>query len=393
MKKTLLLMFIHGFKGGDDTFGDKDGFTEQLRAQLAAALPKINVKHLVYPKYETRGDLGDCVSRFRDWLLEKVIDLEVANATPSPTVDPSVRIVLIGHSMGGIVAAETVVGLTSEHPIYSEDGVEKSDNPSTFNGLMFPYVQGVLAFDTPYLGISPGVVAHGAEGHYNTASAAMTQLSGLGTAIWGAKQAASPAQNKAPVAALPAPPVKKEQQQAGWGWGKIAMVAGSAAVAAASAGAAYYNREQITQGLTWATSHLEFVGCLAKGAELQKRVQYMVKLNRELGVGFANLYTRLGKAAGSKEVSVVGTVLGKDRTFCNLPKKGPAGVWNEAVNDMATDETLAHMNMFEAKQNPGYEKLKQDAASLIVQWTTNDWYETSEEPKLAITEAGESATA
>lgn len=32
-------------------------------------LPKINVKVLVYPKYETRGDLGECVSRFRDWYV------------------------------------------------------------------------------------------------------------------------------------------------------------------------------------------------------------------------------------------------------------------------------------------------------------------------------------
>ncbi|KXH69550.1 hypothetical protein CSAL01_10823 [Colletotrichum salicis] len=398
MKKTLLIVFIHGFKGGDDTFGDKEGFTAQLRADLAALLPKINVNVLVYPKYETRGDLGECVSRFRDWLLEKVIDLEVANNTPSPTVDPSVRVVLAGHSMGGIVAAETVIGLTSEKPIYSEDGVEKPEldsSSATFNSLMFPYIQGVIAFDTPYLGISPGVVAHGAEGHYNTANAAMTQLSGLGTALWGAKQATSPSpsRNKAPVAALPAPPAANSSQQGGWGWGKIAMVAGSAAAVAASAGAAYYNREHITQGLSWATSHLEFVGCLAKGAELQKRVQYMVKLNKELDVGFANLYTRLGKAAGSKEVSVVGTVLGRNRTFCNLPKRDNGGMWRQAVNDVAAEETQAHMNMFEPKMNPGYDKLKEDAANLIAQWTRNEWYESSEEDKLAIKEAGESATA
>ncbi|TQN68945.1 hypothetical protein CSHISOI_06516 [Colletotrichum shisoi] len=422
MKKTLLLVFIHGFKGGDDTFGDKDGFTEQLRADVAAALPKINVNVVVYPKYETRGDLGDCVSRFRDWLLEKVIDLEVANGTPSPTVDPSVRVVLAGHSMGGIVAAETVIGLTSDPPIHSgdDDGVENkaaADGPysssssssprsssamPSLNTLMFPYIQGVIAFDTPYLGISPGVVAHGAEGHYNAANAAMTQLSGLGTALWGAKQdgttSPSPSRNKAPVAALPAPPAndtpQQQQQQGAWAkWGKIAMVAGSAAAVAASAGAAYYNREHITQGLSWATSHLEFVGCLAKGAELQARAQRMARLSLELDVGFANLYTRLGKAAGSKEVGVVGTVLGRDRTFCNLPKRGAAGVWEAAVNDAATEETQAHMNMFEAKKNPGYDKLKQDAAGLIAQWTRNEWYETSEEDKPAIKEAGESAAA
>jgi hypothetical protein len=33
-------------------------------------------------------------------LQNKVIDLEVANGTPSPTVDPSVRTILVGHSMG-----------------------------------------------------------------------------------------------------------------------------------------------------------------------------------------------------------------------------------------------------------------------------------------------------
>lgn len=49
--------------------------------------------------------------------------------------------------------------------------------------------------------------------------------------------------------------------------------------------------------------------------------------------------------------------------------------------------------MFEPKMNPGYDKLKEDAATLIAQWTRNEWYESSEEDKLAIKEAGESATA
>lgn len=340
-------------------------------------------------------------------LLEKVIDIEVDAGTASPTVDPGVHTILIGHSMGGIVAAETVIGLTSDKPIYSEDGVEKLDEtPSTFNSLMFPYVQGVLAFDTPYLGISPGVVAHGAEGHYTAASAAMTQLSGLGTALWGANKAASPGPaakgaNKAPVAALPAPAspggTKQQQQQqaqGGWGkWGTIAAIAGGAAAVAAGGAAAYMNRDQITQGLSWATSHLEFVGCLAKGAELQKRVQYMAKLNEELGVGFANLYTRLGKGAGSKEVSMVGTVLGRDRTFCNLPRRGAAGVWKEAINDVATEETWAHMNMFESKNNPGYTKLIDDAKTLVVGWTKGPWYENSAEPRPAIRQAAEEQSA
>ena len=50
-------------------------------------------------------------------LQDKIIDLEVSNSTPSPTIDPSVRTILIGHSMGGIVAAETLISITDDPPV------------------------------------------------------------------------------------------------------------------------------------------------------------------------------------------------------------------------------------------------------------------------------------
>ncbi|KAI8954551.1 hypothetical protein F4801DRAFT_532082 [Xylaria longipes] len=401
MKKTLLLCFIHGFKGGEDTFGAKSEFAQHLAALISAALPKVDVRAVTYPKYETRGDLHECVSRFRDWLLERVIDIEVANGTPSPTIEPSVHTILIGHSMGGIVAAETVIALANEKPIPQSEDAKPSDredgddvnesgrrapSPEGLNNLMFPYVQGVLAFDTPFLGIAPGVVAHGAEEKYNTATAALTQLSGLSTVFWGSgNKDQPPAGSKQPVGALPAPESDKSQNNkpnapkgGGWGnWGKVAMFAGAAGAVVAGSAAAYVNRDHITSGWSWVSSHLEFVGCLARGEELKSRVHTMVQLNQELDIGFANLYTRLGKAAAPKQVSMVGTVLGSQRTFCNLPSKLTAGLWKEAVNDVATDETGAHMTMFEAKKNPGYARLSEDAKELIVAWSKNEWYETS----------------
>ncbi|KAM5351426.1 hypothetical protein ACJ41O_004149 [Fusarium nematophilum] len=400
MKKTLLLCFIHGFKGGEDTFGVDYQFTKDLRELVAEALPKIAVEAIVYPKYETRGDLGDCVSRFRDWLQNKVIDIEVAAGTPSPTVEPSVRTVLIGHSMGGIVAAEMLIGLASEKPIYTEDGIQKSDTPS-FNALMFPYIQGVLAFDTPYLGISPGVVAHGAEDQYRSATqaaSAISQLSGIGASLWGAKQASgspstSPAPPKTAAGALPAPPPAAASGGGGgssnpWQkWGKMAMYAGAAGAVAAGGAAAWMKRDQLGEGFSWATSHLEFVGCLARGEELRKRVAFLLRLREELDVGFANLYTRLGQAAPAKQINVVGTVLGQDRTFCNLPKKQPAGTWREAVNNKATDEIGAHMNMFRPRENPGYDDLAQDATGIIAEWLQNGWYESSAEERLLLQDA------
>ncbi|KAK0711354.1 hypothetical protein B0H67DRAFT_646731 [Lasiosphaeris hirsuta] len=390
MKKTLLLCFIHGFKGGESTFGDNYAFTEDLRQRVAMALPKINVKVEVYPKYETRGDLGECVGRFRDWLLNKVIDLEVAAGTPSPTVDPHVRVLLIGHSMGGIVAAETAIALSSEHPIHGSTNPSVNDNnpsatpprPATPNSLMFPYVQGVLAFDTPFLGVSPGVVAHGAEDKLATLTS-VAQFSGL-TSLWGGAKAADASTTAAArrsAGALPAPPEAKFADKAnsndgGWGrWGKIAMVAGAVGAVAAGGAAAYLNREQISQGWGWAASHMEFVSVLARKEELRRRVAYMARLNKDLGVGFGNLYTRLGKAAQSRTDSVVGTVLGNQRTFCIVPQRDVAGDWRSAVNDKATDETWAHMSMFDPKENPAYEMLANNARDMIASWTRNDWYE------------------
>ena len=316
--------------------------------------------------------------------------------------------------MGGIVAAETAIALTSEHPIHGSTNPSVDDDsnappprPPTPNSLMFPYIRGVLAFDTPFLGVSPGVVAHGAEGHLATAQTAMAQISGL-TGLWGGAKAASAdaraatAASRKPIAALPAPETKdkdKDTQPAaagGWGkWGRIAMVAGAVGAVAAGGAAAYMNRDQLSQGWASLASHMEFVGCLARKEELRRRTAYMVKLNRDLGMGFGNLYTRLGKAAGSRTDSVVGTVLGNERTFCVVPKKDIAGDWRPAVNDKATDETLAHMceypsllifsgtdadndiAMFEPKENPGYEKLATDATEMISSWFRTDWYESS----------------
>lgn len=299
-------------------------------------------------------------------LLEKVIDIEVSSSTPSPTIDPSVHTILIGHSMGGIVAADTLLAITSDLTIPSRPSSSSqtlsNPNPNpgpAINSLMFPYISGVLAFDTPYLGISPGVVAHGAEDHYNTASSAITQLSGLTGAIWGGSKAASEVDKdgkvkKEPVAALPAPSSSTDAPAPAWQkWGKLAALAGAGAAVAGGAAAAYMKREQITAGWSWVGSHLEFVGCLMKGEELRKRVSGLVTLNKELGVGWANLYTRLGKRALSKSdgVTIVGSVVGNQRTFCNLPggrdkSTGGREYWSEAINDAAGDETGAHMSKF-----------------------------------------------
>ncbi|KAL5119836.1 hypothetical protein ACEQ8H_002197 [Pleosporales sp. CAS-2024a] len=391
MRKTLLLCFVHGFKGGDDTFGK---FPSHLKALLQHALPKVTVLAMTYPKFETRGDLHECVARFREWLTNKVIDLEVANATPSPTVEPSVHTILLGHSMGGIVAAETLLSITGDQPLHSLKhspmGSTMRRDPST---LMFPYIQGILAFDTPYLGIAPGVVAHGAEKHWQTANSAYSAYSNLATAFgWGTKDPRAGAGAVDASKMLPAPsPSSVSDANADaasaplWQrYAKVAMFAGAAGAIAAGGAAAYLKRDDIADGLNWATSHLEFIGSLARPEEMQKRLARVSKLTTTSDFGFANMYTTLGRAVNAQQQtqkeSWTGKVAGKDRTFCNLPKGELRNFFIPAPNDKGTAETWAHMNMFEPKNNPGYYTLSEEAKEKIIEWAENDWYQDSEGP-------------
>ena len=407
MRKTLLLVFVHGFKGGDDTFGT---FPEHLRALISHALPKVDVLAVTYPRFETRGELKDCVARFREWLENKVIDIEVAHQTPSPTIDPSVHAVLIGHSMGGIISAETLLLLAREQPLppqaspsnpegrnfasnttlSSMTGTSHPNPPSpTASGFMFPHVQGLLAFDTPFLGLNPSMVAHSLEGTGKMASSAYGALNEILPAFgWGSKSESSlPASSSKPVAALPAPSADAAAAPKWQSWGKYAMFAGAAgAVAAGGAAALYSQKEKISAGWTWAGSHLLFVGDLVKPEHLKKRVSQVESACQARGLGCANLYTNLG--AGAREgYGVTTSVVGKERTFCNLPVKAvdaktesDQGMrWLKALNDKAKDETSAHTSMFFPRDNPGFYRLGQTAKELVAGWVDRGWYEGSEE--------------
>ena len=455
MKKTLLLVFIHGFKGSDHTFHK---FPQDLRALLSHALPKIDIVSIQYPQFETRGDLKQCVAKFKEWLQNKVIDLEAANGTPSPTVDPSVHVILCGHSMGGIVAAETLLSIARDEPVPAARHANDTTNSTTghetlgkkpthlaepereqrassapppeSSKLFFPRVDAIISFDTPYLGISPGVLAHGAEDHFNQASTAYKAYDTASKLFgWGSPRSASPQ----PIAnasekGLPMPDASNPS---GWSkWGTYAKYGGAAAAIAGAAGAAYLSWNQINQGLAWAGSHLEFVGCLARGAELQKRVESVVELTKTHKVGFADYYTALGAEVSSK-TQYAGAVLGQNRTFCVVPKdkkqagsgsptgskrNAPSkerprpkrrktkdeedmeremeqgekvheyaedtskskGSWVKCVNKLAGDELRAHTSMFEPTRNPDYHAMLPRARDQIVGWIDRGWYEGSD---------------
>jgi len=297
--------------------------------------------------------------------------------------------------MGGIVAAETLLAIINERPISSlQNSTHSGSSLPEPSLLMFPYIHGVLAFDTPYLGIAPGVVAHGAEKHWNTANSAYSAYSSLASTFgWGGKSAEAGAMDASKM--LPAPEtaaqaVRDANADAASGplwqrYGKVALFAGAAGAVAAGGAAAYMKRDQITEGWAWATSHLEFVGSLARPEDMKKRLTNIAKLSESQGVGFTNIYTTLGHAVLGEKNSYAKQVLGKDRTFCNLPKGELKKFFTPSVNDKSTAETLAHMSMFEPRNNPGYYGMSEHAKDTIINWVENtEWYKESEGPMKAL---------
>lgn len=317
--------------------------------------------------------------------------------------------------MGGIVAAETLLLLADEQPIpphrtadthsaAQPDAAAPVVEPGTF---MFPHVQGVLAFDTPYLGIAPGVVAYGTEGHYRNATTAyntFTEVAGLFG--YGKNNTSSSAAAAAPSNGPPKQlPSSDAAATPSWQrWGRYAMFAGAAgAVAAGGAAALYSQRQNLSAGFDWVSSHLAFVGCLTRKAELQQRLSRLANVEVERGIGCVNFYTCLGRGAGSLvENTATGKtsftqkiIRSKNRTFCALPPEVEHGEqtqsglqWTKAVNHQAGDEVKAHISMFLPKDNPAFVDLLGESCRRLVTMIDKDWYNSSTGPVEGNSETG-----
>ncbi|EPS40837.1 hypothetical protein H072_5295 [Dactylellina haptotyla CBS 200.50] len=123
-QRTLLCVFIHGFVGDETSFRSFPAHFHELLTILVQETHVVHTK--VYPKFKTRDKISLAVRNFSEWLSQ----------FESPTTDT----ILIGHSMGGLLAVDVAL-------------------------LPFPpgrhRILGTISFDTPFIGIHPGVVKSG----------------------------------------------------------------------------------------------------------------------------------------------------------------------------------------------------------------------------------------
>ncbi|KAK1634232.1 hypothetical protein BDP81DRAFT_432414 [Colletotrichum phormii] len=380
MPRTLLLCFIHGFKGNENTFHD---FPDDLKRSVTKQLPDHWVESIVYPQYETKGELAQATEAFLSWLKERVMDVRKANVEkPWPPKDREVGVVLVAHSMGGFVAADSLFLAINERA---------QSNPSEDDPI-FPLIQGILTFDTPYNGLARSMFVYGGFSNYQKVSSVFNVMTALSAAApstlarLGTRRAATSAVTST------------ASRNPGWKtWQLVAVKTGTVGAIAAGGVAAYVNREAILKGIkglnknsvkegyqqsvdalgqglayinrgnvgqsfAWLSDHFTFVGALMKQKELNRRLGRMGALK---GVGIHDFYASLGENGYWQ-----GGYFVPERTFCAVPEEShPASsLFSRQVLPEVDDEVAAHMAMFQADKHKGYEMMTEQAADLVLEW-------------------------
>ncbi|KIW91047.1 uncharacterized protein Z519_07941 [Cladophialophora bantiana CBS 173.52] len=127
-RRTLLVVYIHGFLGTETSF---KSFPAHVHNLLTPAVAETHVVYTkIYPRYKSRRNISFVRDDFSNWL--------------APHESSTTDVILVGHSLGGILAAEVVL--------------IPSHFPAGNSNLFQHRILGLMAFDTPFLGMHPGVV-------------------------------------------------------------------------------------------------------------------------------------------------------------------------------------------------------------------------------------------
>ncbi|GJN88077.1 hypothetical protein Rhopal_001033-T1 [Rhodotorula paludigena] len=302
-QELVIAVLVHGFKGGADT-------------------------------------LYSSLDNHVTWLIQTVAEKQARYRELGGT--GPVRLILMGHSMGGLVIADSLL--------------------STLPSASLP-ILGLIAYDSPLIGLNPAVFKSTFDKALDVASKGQAALAALG-AGYGLFKSATGKKPSAPDAAASRsaaeqkktqsskevavpPPAESASATPGSNWMSLPYLAAAGLAGAGAAfGAAYYNRDTLARHWTWATSHLSFVGELWKTDELERRLENVVAA-REKGVGFHCT---------------------PDRTFLVLPHNAVLRAHFSPATDARRDidEIKAHCSMFD--QSPGTYALGQETAKLITEW-------------------------
>ncbi|KAI2643625.1 hypothetical protein GGS21DRAFT_486148 [Xylaria nigripes] len=129
-RRKLLVIYVHGFMGNDTSF---QSFPAHVHKYLKLALSDSHMVHSkIYPRYKTYKSIDIARDNFSKWL--------------EPLESPKTDVVLVGHSMGGLLIADVaLIPSATQHS----------------NGYFKHRILGTVNLDSPLLGMHPGIVVSG----------------------------------------------------------------------------------------------------------------------------------------------------------------------------------------------------------------------------------------
>lgn len=306
MPYGVVLVFVHGFRGrAEQTFG---AYPARLRHLVRETHPGVPVEAVIYPTYETRGSLGDAVDAFVAWLTTLVAERE-------STQGHRFCVVLCGHSMGGMVCLDAARAIQAQ------------------GRGAWPRVGGVIAYDTPFLGIHPHVFKHQLTTYQQYVDSAVRASS-----MWAPVTGGLAAWWSAP------PSSATRLSTAAW----IGLGAAAATAVGTAATAAVHRSEAIQDACRWVGDHLLFVRHVWDRDALAARMT-------SCDVPFHCFYTQLAD---------------EQRTFLLVPPPAaPYAPHFSPLTSHAKDEVAAHTSMFALSTNPSYLAMGVASASLVSAWS------------------------
>lgn len=289
---------------------------------------------------------------------------------------------------------------------------DKTTNKDDENAPIFPLIQGILTFDTPYNGLARSMFVYGAFSNYQKVSSVFNVMTAIGAAA--PSQLGKLSLKRATASAVPA----RSSSPAWKGWQLIAVKTGTVGAIAAGGVTAYIHRKQIMEGMKnmrnmnrenvtdsvkegyqnsvdalgqglayinrgnvgksfeYLSDHFTFIGSLMKQQELSRRLERMGELK---GVGIHDFYTSLGENGVWS-----GGYFVPERTFCAIPEQEHVAnhLFQKKVLVDLEDEIQAHMSMFKREKNKGYEQMTDEASDLVIKWF-NDESTIVDDPKFA----------
>lgn len=272
------------------------------------------------------------VRNLQVWLQDQVKQQQAMMASSGQT--GNVLIVLLGHSMGGIVSAEVILRQHGQDLLGSK-----------------ARIIGLLAYDTPFYSLNHRFVSGTALSHMDKLNNHVSRFFSSNTSststTTSSRSVSSTTKQITWTGAAAASSTKKSSSSSS-GWGLLAGVVGVAAVGAA----AYLAKDVITSKVTDAMDHVEFVSTLMDFEACWERMRRLSELDDIL---FRCFYIQLENHE---------SLATDPKTFIALPPPETAHYFIP-IPSRAEGEVEAHMSIFNAKKNDHYYTLGLDTMSLI----------------------------